>query len=120
MGSATLAALKGKMNTLILKKAPGTRIHGKPEDPRHKEPEYPTLNEHLWALVLQHLDNLQDRIKASACCRAAWKAALLKVKITIDVPAAGMSKTLCINLGLGLCVLHMIMNMKGIVIPCPW
>ena len=91
-------------------------LHIKTEASVHNEPAGHMLNEHLWALVLQHLDSLRDRVKASACCQAAWKAGLLKVAIPFGVPSAGMSQALCINLSLGLCVLHI--NMTGIVIPC--
>ena len=60
------------------------------------------LNEHIWALVLQHLDTLQDHVKASTSCRAAWKAGLLKLDIPVHLPIEGMtrSQSLCICVGL--------------------
>ena len=49
------------------------------------------LNEHLWALVLQHLDTLRARVKASTSCRAAWNAGLLKLNIPVHMPREGTS-----------------------------
>ena len=49
------------------------------------------LDEHLWALVLQHLDTLQDQVKASTSCKAAWKAGLLKLDIPVYLPTEGMT-----------------------------
>ena len=92
MGTALLQALQRRMERLTLK----------------REPVNPTLNEHLWALVLQHLDTLQDRVKASTSCRAAWKAGLLKVEIPVHLPIGGMSQTTCI--WIALCVLHTYMT----------
>ena len=78
MGTAMLQAVRRRMKRLTLK----------------REPVHPTLNEHLWALVLQHLDTLQDRFKASTSCRAAWKAGLLKLEIPVHLPIKGMSQTI--------------------------
>lgn len=88
MGTALLQALQRRMKRLTLK----------------REPVHPTLDEHLWALVLQHLDTLQDRVKASTSCRAAWKAGLLKVEIPVHLPIGGMSQITCI--WIAPCVLH--------------
>ena len=49
------------------------------------------LDEHLWAFVLQHLDTLQDHVKAATSCRAAWKAGLLKLDIPVYLPTEGMN-----------------------------
>ena len=72
------------------------------------------LNEHLWALVLQHLDTLQDHVKASTSCRAAWKAGLLKLDIPVYLPPEGMSKP--IRISVYRCVLHT--GMTGRVLAC--
>ena len=84
MCTALLQALQRRMKRLTLK----------------REPVHPTLNEHLWALVLQHLDTLQDHVKASTSCRAAWKAGLLKFEIPIHLPIGGMSQITCIQIAL--------------------
>ena len=99
MGSAILTALRGKVKRLTLVKAP--------EAPALNEAEGPMLNEHLWALILQHLDNLEDRIKASTSCRAAWNAGLVRVNIPSGVflSSKGMSQSLCIYLSLSLATL---------------
>ena len=76
----------------------------------------PTLDEHLWALVLQHLDTLQDHVKASTSCRAAWKAGLLKLDIPVHLPTEGTSQSTCICVGM--LVMHM--DMTGRVRTCPW
>ena len=92
MGAAVLKALRGKIKKFTLTKAP--------DAPVLNEAEGPKLNEHLWALILQHLDNLKDRIKASTCCRAAWSAGLLKVIIPsgMFLTTTGMiiSQSLCV------------------------
>ena len=98
MGSAKLRALNRKMRKLRLKERQGI----------------PMLNEHLWALVLQHLDTLQDHVKASTSCRAAWKAGLLKLDIPVYLPPEGMSKP--IRTCVCLCVLHT--DMTGRVLAC--
>ena len=77
MGSARLRVLSRKMRKLHFE----------------EKQKIPTLHEHLWALVLQHLDTLQDHVKASTSCRAAWKAGLLKLDIPLYLPPAGMSKS---------------------------
>ena len=58
MGLAMLQALYRWMKGLTLKKEPGGAM----------------LDEHLWAHVLQHLDTLQDHVRAATSCRAAWKS----------------------------------------------
>ena len=70
------------------------------------------LNEHLWALVLQHLDSLKDHVKASTCCKAAWTAGLLKVELPAQLPTEGMSYHLA------LCVLHMTMIARVLTRRC--
>ena len=102
MGSAVLKALRGKMKKLTLAKAPDASALNEAEGPK--------LNEHLWALILQHLDNLEDHIKAASCCRAAWNAGLLKVTIPggMWMSDKGMSQPLCVYLGL--CVLRLKMT----------
>ena len=75
----------------------------------------PMLNEHLWALVFQHLDTLRDHVKASTSCRAAWKAGLLKLDIPVHLPPEGMRQSLCICVG----VLVLQMDMTSRVLTCP-
>lgn len=75
----------------------------------------PMLTEHLWALVLQHLDTLQDHVKASTSCRAAWNAGLLKLGMPVHLPTEGTSQSICICVGL----LVLQMNMTGRVLTCP-
>ena len=70
------------------------------------------LNEHLWALVLQHLDSLKDHVKASTCCKAAWTAGLLKIGLPAHLLTEGMSYHL------GVCVLHMNMIGRGLTCRC--
>ena len=74
MGIPMLQAVNRRMKGLHLK----------------KEPEAAPLNEHLWALVLQHLDTLQDHVMASTSCKAAWQAGLLKWDIPEHLPPEGM------------------------------
>ncbi len=74
------------------------------------------LDEHLWAHVLQHLDTLQDYVKAATSCRAAWKAGLIKLDVPVHMPSEGMSHSYGIYVGLS--VLHI--NMTGRVLTCPW
>ena len=100
MGLAMLQALYRWMKRLTLKKEPGGA----------------TLDEHLWALVLQHLDTLQDHVKAATSCRAAWKAGLLKLDVPVHMSSEGMRQSFCIYVGL--CVLHI--NMTGRVLTCTW
>ena len=90
MGSAVFKALKGKMKKLSLMKAP--------ERPVLNEAEGPKLNEHLWALILQHLDNLEDHITASTSCKAARNAGLLKIYIPNGtfLTATGMCQSPCV------------------------
>ena len=75
----------------------------------------PMLSEHLWALVLQHLNTLQDHVKASTSCRAAWKAGLLKLDMPVHLPTEGTSQSICICVGL----LVLQMDMTGRVLTCP-
>ena len=75
----------------------------------------PMLTEHLWALVLQHLDTLQDHVKASTSCRAAWKAGLLKLDMPVHLPIEGMHQLLCTCFG----VLILRIDMTGRVLTCP-
>ena len=96
MGSAILQALRRRMKSFTLRKAPKGHM----------------LNEHLWALILQHLDSLKDHVKASTCCKAAWRAGLLKLDIPAQLPTEGMS---CY---LGLCVLHLNMIGRGLTRRC--
>ena len=70
------------------------------------------LNEHLWALVLQHMDSLKDHVKASTCCKAAWTAGLLKIDLPAHLPNEGMSYHLV------LCVLHMTMIARVLTRRC--
>ena len=74
------------------------------------------LDEHLWAHVLQHLDTLQDHVRAATSCRAAWKAGLIKLDVPVHMPSEGMSQSYGIYVGLS--VLHI--NMTGRVLTCPW
>ena len=74
------------------------------------------LSEHLWALVLSHLDTLRDHIKASTSCRAAWKAGLFKLDIPVNLPTGGVIQLICIYSGQ--CVLHI--NTTGRVLTCRW
>ena len=60
-----------------------------------KEPEGAMLNEHIWALVLQHLDTLQDHVRAATSCRAAWKAGILKLDIPVHMPSEGTYLLIC-------------------------
>ena len=78
-----------------------------------KEPEGSMLNEHLWALVLQHLDTLQDHVRAATCCKAAWNAGLLKLDVPVHMPSEGMSHSLCIYVSL--CLMQ-----SAHIIVCPW
>ena len=81
-----------------------------------KEPEVPSLTEHLWTLVLQHLDTVQDHVKASTSCRAAWKAGFLKLDVPEQLSSKGRSPL--IYSCAGLCALHM--DMTGRALTCPW
>ena len=99
MESARLRALNRKMQGLHLEKEPGE----------------PMLNEHLWALVFQHLDTLQDHVKASTSCRGAWKAGLLKLDMPLHLPTEGTSQSICICVG----QLVLQMDMTGRVLTCP-
>ena len=113
MGSAMLQALKRRMRRLALKEEQtSSPLIGKG---KRSFPKGPILNEHLWALILQHLDSLKDHVKASTSCRAAWKAGLLKVNVPVNLPSKGMmSLSVCIYLGL--CFSHM--NMIGTILTC--
>lgn len=104
MGSAILQALKRRMRRLTLKEAP--------QGPSLNRPVGHMLNEHLWALVLQHLDSLKDHVKASTCCKAAWTAGLLKIGLPAHLLTEGMSYHL------GVCVLHMNMIGRGLTCRC--
>ena len=75
MGSAISQALTRIVKRFTLKKAPGGHM----------------LNEHLWALILQHLDSLKDHVKASTCCKAAWTAGFLKLELPAQLPTEGVS-----------------------------
>ena len=100
IGLAMLQALYRWMRRLTLKKEPGGAM----------------LDEHLWALVLQHLDTLQDHVKAATSCKAAWKAGLLNLDVPVHMPTEGMSQSVCIYTDL--CVSHR--NRTGRVLICPW
>ena len=100
MGLAMLQALYMWMKRLTLKKEPGGT----------------TLDEHLWALVLQHMDTLQDHVKAATSCKAAWKAGLLNLDVPVHMPTEGMSQSICIYIDL--CVSHR--KRTGRVLICPW